>query len=177
MVSEIELRRIMSGRWLMPILAHLADGGGSRFANMLAQLKLSRSALSSSLGQLIQAGWIARASGHGHPLRPEYVITGPGEPVAAFCRKVMAQRRRLGLEPAGLPRWSLSVAAQLRHRPSRFTALRLALQPVTPRALSMTLKQMLASELVNRNLEESFPPVPIYDLSRKGRRLAEALDA
>ena len=175
MVSEIELRRIMSGRWLMPILAHLADSGGSCFAMMLARLKLSRSALSFSLDQLIQAGWIARASGHGHPLRPEYVLTAPGEPIAAFCQKVMAQRHRLGLEPAGLPRWSLSVTAQLRHRPSRFNVLRLALTPVTPRALSMTLKQMLASELVNRKLEESFPPVPIYDLSHKGRHLAEAL--
>ena len=52
-----------------------AAAGGSRFAVMLARLGLSRSALAASLAQLQEAGWLRRNPGHGHPLRPEYVLT------------------------------------------------------------------------------------------------------
>ena len=87
----------------------------------------------------------------------------------------MAERERLGLEPSGLPRWSLPLIARLDGERSRFTSLRTALAPVTPRALSITLKQMLSVELIERDLEADFPPVPIYALSGRGRRLAQAM--
>ena len=45
---------------------------------MLARLGLSRSMLTASLTQLIEAGWLQRNPGHGHPLRPEYVLTDAG---------------------------------------------------------------------------------------------------
>ena len=126
MIDEADLRRVKAGRWLMPLMAHLAEPGASRFAVMLGRLELSRSALAASLTQLAEAGWIRRNPGHGHPLRPEYVLTAAGEPVAAFCQRVMAQRERLGLEPAGLPRWSLPVVARLEGDRARFSALRTA---------------------------------------------------
>ena len=44
MIGEGELRRLTAGRWLVPLMAHLADERGSRFAVMLARLGLSRSA-------------------------------------------------------------------------------------------------------------------------------------
>jgi DNA-binding HxlR family transcriptional regulator len=175
MIDEKTLRRVTSGRWLMPLMAHLADGGGSRFAVMLAKLGLSRSSLVASLDQLAKAGWVRRNPGHGHPLRPEYVLTAGGEPVAAFCHKVMKERERLGLEPSGLLRWSLPLVARLDGDRVRFSALRIALAPVTPRALSLTLKQMLSVSLLDRDLEDDFPPVPIYALSGRGRSLAEAM--
>lgn len=175
MLDEADLRRIAAGRWLAPILAHVAEQGGSRFAVMLVQVGLSRSALAASLAQLQEAGWLMRNPGHGHPLRPEYVLTDAGIPVAAFCRRLMAQRERLGLEPGQMSRWSLPIVAQLDPDPARFTELRAALAPVTPRALSLTLKQMLSVDLVDRALEASFPPVPIYGLTPRGRRLAEPL--
>src|SRR5690606_12930767 len=127
-----------------------------------------RSTLAAGLIQLQTAGWLARNPGHGHPLRPEYLLTDAGAPVAAFCARVMAGRERLGLEPGQMPRWSLPVVGRLRPAPARFTALRDALTPVTPRALSLTLKQMLAVDLVSRALEDDFPPVPIYGLTARG---------
>lgn len=175
MIEEPDLRRLMSGRWLMPLLARLDEESGSRFAALQAGLGLSRSALSASLAQLAEAGWVRRNSGHGHPLRPEYVLTRSGEPVAAFCRRVMAQREWLGLEPGQLSRWSLPIVTQLDRREARFSGLRNALAPVTPRALSLTLKQMLSVRLVDRSLEDDFPPIPIYALSGRGRSLAEAM--
>jgi len=175
MVVEEELKRLTAGRWLAPLLAHVAAEGGSRFAVMLARLGLSRSALAASLAQLQEAGWLRRNPGHGHPLRPEYVLTPAGEPIAAFAMKVMAQRERLGIEPARMPRWSLPIVARLGAESARFSALRASLPPVTPRALSLTLKQMLSTDLVDRAIEDEFPPIAIYGLTARGRALAAAM--
>lgn len=175
MIGEAEFRRLTAGRWLVPLMAHVGAQGGSRFAVMLARLGLSRSALTASLTQLQQAGWVARNPGHGHPLRPEYVLTQAGVPIAAFCQGVMAQRERLGLVPGQMPRWSLPLIARLDGERARFSALKTALEPVTPRALSLTLKQLLSVDLVDRALEAEFPPVAIYGLTVKGRSLAEAM--
>lgn len=166
----------MAGRWLVPLMAHVAGaGGGSRFAAMLAALGASRSALTASLAALQAAGWLARNPGHGHPLRPEYVLTPAGEPIAAFCAQVMTQRVKLGLEPGQLSRWSLPLVARLDREKARFSTLRDSLRPVTPRALSLTLKQLLGVGLVDRALEDEFPPIAIYGLTARGRDLAAAL--
>lgn len=176
MIADADLRRLVAGRWLLPLLAHVAaSGGGGRFAAMAASLGASRSALAASLAALQEAGWLARNPGHGHPLRPEYVLTPSGEPVAAFCAQVMAQRARLGLEPGQLPRWSLPLILRLDADKARFSMLRDALRPVTPRALSLTLKQMLSVNLVERALEDEFPPIAIYGLTGRGRELAAAM--
>src|ERR1041384_7924819 len=141
MISDEDLRRLTAGRWLAPLLAHLADEKGSGFSGMLKGLglALSRSVLAASLAALQEAGWLIRNPGHGHPLRPEYVLTPAGEPVAAFCQGVMAQREKLGLAHGQLPRWSLPLIVRLDADKARFSALRDALRPVTPRALSLTL--------------------------------------
>ncbi|MGZ8335890.1 MAG: winged helix-turn-helix transcriptional regulator [Allosphingosinicella sp.] len=175
MIDELVLRQLSAGRWLVPLLAHLDEADGSRFAIMLNRLGLSRSILSASLDALIEAGWAMRNPGHGHPLRPEYILTAPGVPVAAFCRRLMRQREQLGLGKADLARWSLPVVARLDRGRARFSALKTPLAPITPRALSLTLKQLLAQDLVGRHLEESFPPVAIYDLTGRGRELASVL--
>ena len=175
MIANAELRRLTSGRWLVPLMAHVGQEEGSRFAVMLARIGLSRSALAASLAQLQEAGWLRRNPGHGHPLRPEYILTPAGELVAAFCMKVMAERERLGLEPSQMPRWSLPLISTLGRDRARFSALRTSLAPVTPRALSLTLKQMLSTALVERALEDEFPPIAIYGLTGRGLSLAEAM--
>lgn len=175
MIDDADLLRLTAGRWLAPLMAHVGAADGSRFAVMLARLGLSRSALAASLRQLEAAGWLVRNPGHGHPLRPEYVLTPAGVPIAAFCRRLMAQRERLGLEPGQLPRWSLPVVARLGREAARFSALRLSLRPVTPRALSLTLKRMLVVDLVDRAIEDEYPPIAIYGLTGRGRRLAQAM--
>jgi len=176
MIAEPDLRTLMSGRWLLPLMAHVAGaGGGSRFAVMLAATGASRSALTASLASLQDAGWMARNPGHGHPLRPEYVLTAAGGPVAAFCAQVMTQREKLGLEPGQLSRWSLPLVARLDREKSRFSTLRDSLRPVTPRALSLTLKQLLSVDLVDRTLADDFPPIAIYGLTGRGRELAASM--
>lgn len=175
MIDDSDFRALTAGRWLVPIMACVGAEGGARFAAMLARLGLSRSALAASLTALHQAGWLRRNSGHGHPLRPEYVLTEKGVPVAAFAAKVMAERERLGLEPGQMPRWSLPIVVRLGDDRARFSALRASLSPVTPRALSLTLKQMLSANLIGRTLKDDFPPIPIYALTSRGERLAAAM--
>ena len=175
MIAEKDLRTLTAGRWLVPLLACVGRANGARFAEMLARLGLSRSALASSLAALQEAGWLRRNPGHGHPLRPEYVLTEAGAPIAAFAIRVMTTRERLGLEPAQMPRWSLPIVARLGGERARFSALRASLAPVSPRALSLTLKQLLSTGLVDRALEDEFPPIAIYGLTGRGLRLAEAM--
>jgi len=175
MIDEADLRMLGAGRWLAPLMAHFGAEGGARFAVLLARIGLSRSALAASLTQLQAADWLTRNRGHGHPLRPEYLLTAKGAPIAAFAARLMAQRERLGLEPPQLPRWSLPVILRLDGGPARFSAIRRALPPVTPRALSLTLKQMLATDLIDRALEPDFPPIAIYGLTRRGAGLAGAM--
>ena len=129
MIDDARFRLLISGRWLIPLMAHLAETRGSRFAVMLRQLGLSRSALTASLDLLAKQGWVVRNSGHGHPLRPEYVLTEAGLEIAAFCSRVMATRSQLGLSPSQLSRWSLPVVSRLSGSDQRFTPLRMALAP------------------------------------------------
>jgi DNA-binding HxlR family transcriptional regulator len=173
-VVDADLKRLAAGRWLLPLMALVGERQGARFAEMLA-LGLSRSMLSGSLTQLIEAGWLRRNPGHGHPLRPEYVLTDAGRPLAALATRVTAAREALGLPPDLLSRWALPAVRQLAEGPARFSLLRAALAPVTPRALSLALKQMQAAGLIDRALEESYPPTAVYTLTDRGQRLAQAM--
>ena len=174
MISDAELRRLTAGRWLLPLMALVGRQQGARFAEMLS-LGLSRSVLTASVAQLIEAGWLARNPGHGHPLRPEYVPTEAGRSIAVFAGRVNATRMELGLAPDLLSRWALPAVRRLAQGPARFSTLRAALAPVTPRALSLALKQMAVAGLVDRTLEESYPPTAIYGLTSRGGRLAKAM--
>lgn len=169
------LRVLTANRWAMPVMALLAREQGSRFAVIAARFGLSSHSLTRCLQHLREAGWVIPNPGHGHPLRPEYVLTAAGESVGAACERIMAQRRKLGLEAADLPRWGLPVVAGMEGEWNRFGALQSRLAPVTPRALSMTLQAMMGQDLVRRRLEDRFPPVSFYGLTGRGQDLAGAI--
>jgi DNA-binding HxlR family transcriptional regulator len=169
-----ELIRLSAGRWLIPLLARASAGGGLRFAEAVRGLGLSRGVARASLDALVCGGWLARNPGHGHPLRPEYVLTADGAAAGTWSEAVMRTRADLALAPEALTRWTLPLAAVLADGEARFGALAEALAPVTPRALSLTLKAAIGEGLVARELRDSFPPVPLYALTARGRRLAEA---
>lgn len=175
MVSPDDIRRLSSGRWFIPLLALMSREGGARFGVLARRLGVSRSVLSRHLDALETAGWLDRCPGHGHPLRPEYLLTAPGRAVAAWCEGVMEQRRRLGLEPDELGRWSLPLLLSLDRSWKRFSTLQAELRPVTPRALSLTLKQMLEVRLVDRRLEDRFPPLALYGLTLRGQGFARGM--
>lgn len=175
MIADDDIAFVASGRWLVPLLAEMSAEGSMRFAVLLRRLGLSRSALSRSIEAVEARGWLRRNPGHGHPLRPEYLLTEAGRPIAAWCESVMAARRRLGLEPDDLGRWSLPLVRRLDRRWKRFSALEAELRPITPRALSLALKGMMEVRLLERRLEDAFPPTALYGLTGRGQSLAWAL--
>jgi DNA-binding HxlR family transcriptional regulator len=177
MMTRDEVTALGRGRWTAPLLARIGARGGARFAELLAALDLPRDSLVRALGFAIDQGWVARAEGHGHPLRPEYLLTPAGEAMAARAGRLIMTSARLGLEPRDLPRWSLPVLWRLEPEARRFSTLRADLTPVTPRALSLTLKQMIETRLVDRRLEDAYPPSALYGLAPAGLTLAAALTA
>ncbi len=174
-LDQTALRVLTANRWAMPVMALLSEARGSRFAVIAARFGLSSHSLTRCLQHLRDSGWVIPNPGHGHPLRPEYVLTAGGEAVGAACERIMAARRKLGLEAADLPRWGLPVVAGMEADWSRFGMLQSRLAPVTPRALSMTLQAMIGQDLVKRRLEDAFPPVPLYGLTGRGQDLAGAI--
>ncbi|MFN0133985.1 MAG: winged helix-turn-helix transcriptional regulator [Phycisphaerales bacterium] len=167
-------------RWSIPILAHSAPTGHTRFAVLLAALGPSRETLSATLVDLVAQGWLARATGFGHPLRPEYLLTPAGLRIAPRCRRIMLEIDRLGITEAALRKWSLPILLVISDpvaAESRFNALRAALPAITVRALALALKDLCSADLVDRVVDDSYPPVPRYTLTRRARRLAAAARA
>lgn len=175
MLPEDDLRWLIGSRWFAPLLALAGREEGLRSAALVARFGISRSMLSGVLDQLLGKGWIVRNPGHGHPLRPEYILTDSGRPVAAWCERVMEERRYLGLDSGRLGRWALPLVGRLDRRWERFSWLEAQLRPISPRSLSLSLKQLLEVGLVDRRLEDSFPPRSLYGLTGRGQRLARAM--
>ena len=168
------LVRLSASRWFVPVLAIAAEEGGLRVAALRHRLGTSRSMVKRVVDQLVAEGWLAANPGHGHPLRPEYLPTTEGKRIGHWCAGVMAARRRLGLEPTDLGRWSLPVLGALGPGWRRFSEIEHALAPVTPRALSLSLKQLVGQRLIARRLQESYPPTAIYGATDRGKVLAGA---
>ena len=169
-----ELTRLNAGRWLIPVLA-LADArGGLRFAQAVRTLGMARGVARASVDALLAGGWLVPNTGHGHPLRPEYRLSFPGVRTAQWAAAVIAARAELGLAPEDITRWTLPLIAALDGE-RRFNDLSERLRPVSPRALSLTIKGALATELVTRRLVDGFPPVPLYARAERGERLATAM--
>lgn len=175
MLPPDDLRWLVGSRWFAPLLDLAGREDGVRSAALVARLGISRSMLAAVLDQLLAKGWLERNPGHGHPLRPEYVLTDSGRPVAAWCERVMEEKRSLGLDGKPLGRWALPLVGRLDRRWERFSWIEAQLAPISPRSLSLGLKQLLEVRLVERRLEDSFPPRPLYGLSGRGQQLARAM--
>jgi DNA-binding HxlR family transcriptional regulator len=159
----------------MSILAELHRQRGSRFVTLARTLGLSRESLRRTLAALIEGGLIGRNPGYGHPLRPEYVLTRAGVPLAAACKPLVESLRRRGLEEVGLKKWSMPAVLALADGPMRFSELREALEGVSPRALTLALKDLEAAELVDRRVTNDYPPATVYRLTPGSRSLARLL--
>ena len=161
-----EVSLATAGRWIIPLLAAMAKEPGSRFGALVRRLQISRSVLSATLLILEEQGWMVRHHGHGHPLRPEYMLTPAGRRLARWSAGIVVERNR-NLIPDGLGRWSLPVLLALSFSPKRFSSLQRDLAPITPRALSLGLQQ-----LVGWGLVEHLPAARYYQLTERGRAFA-----
>jgi DNA-binding HxlR family transcriptional regulator len=163
---------LFHNRWSVPILAELHSQRGSRFVTLSRTLGMSRESLRRTLSALIDSGLVGRNPGYGHPLRPEYVLTSRGERIGAHSGPLVELLRTLGLEAVGFKKWSMPVVHSLANEPLRFSELRERLEGISPRALTLALKELEAAGVLERRVTDDYPPATSYRLIPEARPLA-----
>ena len=171
------LIQLGSHRWLVPLLADLAAHKGARFVELIHRLELSRDSCARTLEAATAIGWVQRNPGHGHPLRPEYILTESGAAVAARAATISEAQSEIGLPPGAATRWGLPLIVGIGAGHDRFNALSRLLIPATPRALSQGLTALGKHGLVTREILDMRPPASRYDLTKRGTLLAAACTA
>jgi len=163
-------------RWAVPVLAELHRVHGGKFVTLSNRLGVSHDSLRHTLDALIAQGWVVRNPGHGHPMRPEYVLTAAGLRLAPWCSRFRALLRTVGVEEVGLRKWSMPIALALRRGHGRFSEVKAFLPGLTARALTLALKELQGAGLVERDVVSGYPPATFYRLTDLGLRLRRALD-
>jgi DNA-binding HxlR family transcriptional regulator len=168
------LPALLHHRWSLPVLVALGERDGARFVELARGLGVPRETLARTLAALIREGLVERNPGYGHPLRPEYCLTGRGARIAEPAGRVLDELAAAGLTSLGLNKWTLPLlgALAVAGEPARFGALLEALPGLSERALSIALKDLAAAGLVKRSLIGSYPPAAAYRPAGRGRRLA-----
>jgi len=73
--------------------------------------------------------------------------------------------------------WSLLVIISLQERPVRFNALRRAIEGISQRMLTVTLRSLERDGLVSRTVRPTTPPEVEYALTGLGRSIAVPISA
>lgn len=142
---------------------------------LAAELGASRGGVVQALDALRDLGLVARNQGHGHPLRPEVVLTGRGEDAAAAAREFLARVRELRVEGQALRKWPMPVLYGVGEEEARFSRLRRRLPPITDRALSESLQSLEVATLADRLVRDERPPHVSYRPTARASRLRPAL--
>ncbi|GAB2186632.1 hypothetical protein LAB1_39410 [Roseibium sp. LAB1] len=171
------LVNLTSKAWSLKILAQLHAGLPGRQAPLIAATGASRSSFSASLDHLFLLGLLERNPGHGHPLRPEFRLTETGKVAAGMASRIeeivpdedaFAVLRRS---------WTVPILA-VTGSPSRFTAIKSGLGPVTDRALSKSLGVLEDQEWLRRDIDLSQrTPFPVYHAVNAGLQINQAISA
>ena len=87
------------------------------------------------------------------------------------CRRVTPVLNRVG------DKWSMQVVMQLAQGSKRFTELKRALDGVSQRMLTLTLRGLERDGLVSRHVTPTIPPRVDYELTELGTSLREPVRA
>lgn len=174
-LSLDDLIALCRGRWNMALLADLAAHRGARFVELAHRLALPRDSLVRTLHAATAAGWVMRNPGHGHPLRPEYILTQEGARLAAATQPLLAVQTHLGLMPGTLTCWGMPLICTIALGHARFNEIAKTLTTATPRAISLGLQTLTTNDLVFRQVLDGRPPASLYRLTPNGTLLAEAV--
>lgn len=169
------LARLCHHRWAIPVIAQLHQSRGAKFVTLVQRLGVGRDSLTRTLKGLDELNLAVRNPGYGHPMRPEYVLTSQGNAIGSECRRVMQMLEEQRSLAIGLKKWSLPVLHTLSVESLRFTALSERLEGSTPRAVTSTLKGLCTHEMVTRTLIDAYPPVPLYEVAPRCKRIVKPL--
>lgn len=163
---------LTSRAWALTILSLLHEGVPGRQALLLAKSGASRTAFAQSLRHLVELGMLERNPGHGHPLRPEYRLTGQGAKAAKLAHQIQQVAKP---EDQFLLRraWTLPILTTLQ-KPGHFNDIKRILPMITDRALSQSLKSMEDRAWVQRSVNDlARPPRSLYSAINTGKKLSE----
>lgn len=170
------LINLVHHRWSIPIIAELYSRSGAKFITLLSQLAASRTSISVSLKHLIALGLVVRNTRHGHPMRPEYLLTKEGIAIGNDCLSLTRVVRRSNDVDLAYRKWTLPLVAAIGERSLRFNELRSALCAATPRAITIGLKSLLQQRWADRTLIDEYPPAAGYELRPKGQRILACMN-
>jgi DNA-binding HxlR family transcriptional regulator len=96
-------------------------------------------------------------------------VTASGD--HSSCRRVTPVLNRVG------DKWSMQVVMELAGGPKRFSELKRALDGISQRMLTLTVRGLERDGLVNRYVTPSIPPRVDYELTELGTSLREPVMA
>lgn len=164
-------------RWGIPIVAALQrSAGGAKFVAIQSSLGCSRDALSRTIAALGNLDLVLRNPGYGHPMRPEYLLTPFGEDAGPACLEMWDAITSLQLEDPAGRKWSLPALWAIGQGAERFTEAQRMLTGVTPRALTIALRDLEEAGLIQREVTDERPPGVRYSLTHDGRTIAALTD-
>ncbi len=158
-------------RWSIPLVAELHRRAGAKHVTLLHGLGISRSMLGRSLQGLVALGLVTRNTGHGHPMRPEYLLTARGARLGPACGRLVAIIERRDESDLAFRKWTLPLVAAIGKDTRRFSEIGNALCQASPRALTLGLKSMFEHRWLRRTLIDDYPPSAGYELARPALQL------
>ena len=170
-IALVPLIELVHHRWNIPVIAELYLRSGAKFITLVNSLGVSRASLSTSLRDLVDLGLVMKNPGHGHPLRPEYLLTDAGTGIGDECLSLTRLVRRRRESDLAFRKWTLPLVVALGDDVRRFNELKDALVGATPRAVTLGLKSMLLRRWAARSLIDDYPPAAGYELLPKGRSI------
>lgn len=169
------LVKLTSKAWSLKILALLHAGVPGRQAPLIAATKASRGAFASSLNHLVGLGLLENNPGHGHPLRPEFRLTGRGAIAAAMASRIV----EIVPDDEGFAivrrNWTVPILA-VTASPTRFSIIKSGLGAITDRALSQSLCVLEDRDWLKREIDLSErSPFPTYHAVNAGKDISQAI--
>jgi DNA-binding HxlR family transcriptional regulator len=175
---NLNLERLTSlahHRWNIMVIAELHRSSGAKFVSLVHRLTVNRGSLRASLTNLIALGFVRKNTGHGHPMRPEYLLTSQGIAIGDHCSDLVAVIQSRNEVELAFRKWTLPIVAAIGEQNLRFGQVRSSIPDATPRAITIALKSLLHEKWAARNLIDDFPPTAGYALRSKGRRILTSL--
>jgi len=170
------LIELVHHRWNIPVLAQLQKHAGSKFVTLVNTLNVSRGSLSASLAVLIDLGLVYRNTGHGHPMRPEYLLADAGKELGAHCAALYDIIQRRKAADLAYRKWTLPLVAAIGDEVLRFNELKLELTDATPRAITLGLKSLVQERWATRTLIDDYPPAAGYQLGSTGQKILPCVE-